>query len=57
MLARAKSVAKRTWSCSKLLKPQSHRAYDQVTTYLRPENVEIVGKSQKERTTGRRGRG
>ena len=26
-------------------KPQSHRAYDQVTTYLRRENVGIVGKS------------
>ena len=25
--------------------PQSHRAYDQVTTYLRPKNVGIVGKS------------
>ena len=34
------------------LKPH-HRAYDQVTTYLRPKNVGIVGKSQKERTTGR----
>ena len=27
------------------LKPQSHRAYDQVTTYLRPKNVGIGGKS------------
>ena len=27
------------------LKPQSHRAYDQVTTYLRPKHVGIVGKS------------
>ena len=32
MIGRAKSVAARSWSCSKLLKPQSHRAYDQVTT-------------------------
>ena len=28
-----------------LLKPQSHRAYDQVTTYLRSKNVRIVGQS------------
>ena len=27
------------------LKPQSHQAYDQVTTYLRPKNVAIDGKS------------
>ena len=27
------------------LKPQSHRAYDQVTTCLRPKNVGIMGKS------------
>ena len=45
MIARAKSVAARSWSCSKLLKPQSHRAYDEVTTYLPPTNVGIVGKS------------
>ena len=32
MVARAKSVAARSWSCSKLLNPQPHRAYDQVTT-------------------------
>ena len=31
MIARAKSVAARSWSCSKLLKPQSHGIYDQVT--------------------------
>ena len=37
-------------------KPQSHRAYDKVTTYLQPENGGIVGKSQKERTSGRIGR-
>ena len=35
-------------------KPQSHQAYDQVTTYLRTNNVAIEGKSKKERTTGRR---
>ena len=35
-----------------MFKIQSHRAYDQVTTYLRSKNVAIVGK--KERTTGRR---
>ena len=35
---------------------QSHRAYDQVTTYLRSKNVTIVGESKKERTTGRRRR-
>ena len=40
-----------------IVKPQSHRAYDQVTTYLRPKNVGIVGKSLKGRVTGRRGRG
>ena len=28
-----------------VLNPQSHRAYDQVTTYLRPKHVGIVGKS------------
>ena len=47
-------------SCSKVVvmfKSQSHRAYDQVTTFLRSKNVVIVGKSKKERTTGRRGRG
>ena len=38
-------------------KPQSHRTYDQVMTYLRQNNVGIVGISSKERTTGRRGRG
>ena len=27
------------------LTPQSHRAYDQVTTYLRPKNVGIESKS------------
>ena len=31
----AKSVAPMSWSCSQLLKPQSHRTYDQVMTYLR----------------------
>ena len=35
-----------------LVKPQSHQAYDQVTTYLRPKDGPIVEK----RTTGRRGR-
>ena len=47
-----------------MFKTQSHRAYDQVTTYLLSKNVAIVGKSKKERTigrigrtTGRRGRG
>ena len=48
VIAKAKSVAARSMvnlSCSKLLKPQSHRAYDQVTAYLRPKNVGIVGKS------------
>ena len=40
MIARAKSVVARSYSCSKLLKPQSHRAYDQVTTYLRPKMLE-----------------
>ena len=47
-----------------MFKTQSHRAYDQVTTYLRSKNVAIVGKSKKElttghrdRTTGHRGRG
>ena len=35
MIARTKSVAARSWSCSTILNPQSHRAYDQVTTYLR----------------------
>ena len=45
VIARAKSVAARSWSCSKLLKPQSHRAYDQVTTYLRLKHVGIEGKS------------
>ena len=44
-VAREKPVAARSWSCSTLLKPQSHRVYDQVTTYLRPENVGIVGKT------------
>ena len=39
-----------------MFKTRSHRAYDQVTTYLRSKNVAIVGKSKKERTTGRRGR-
>ena len=39
-----------------MFKTQSHRAYDQVTTYLRSKNVAIVGKSKNERTTGRRGR-
>ena len=39
-----------------MFKTQSHRAYDQVTTYLWSKNVAIVGKSKKERTTGRRGR-
>ena len=39
-----------------MFKTQSHRAYDQVTTYLRSKHVAIVGKSKKERTTGRRGR-
>ena len=28
-----------------MLKPQSHRTYDQVTTYLRSKNVGIVGQS------------
>ena len=27
------------------LNPQSHRAYDQVSTQLRQENVRIMGKS------------
>ena len=39
-----------------MFKTKSHRAYDQVTTYLRSQNVAIVGKSKKERTTGGRGR-
>ena len=39
MIARAKSVAARSWSCSKHIKPQSHGVYDQVTNYLRPKNV------------------
>ena len=39
MIASAKSVAARSWSCSKLLKPQSHRDYGQVTTYLRPKKM------------------
>ena len=39
-----------------MFKTQSHRAYDQVTTYLRSKNVASVGKSKKERTTGSRGR-
>ena len=39
-----------------MFKTQSHRAYDQVTTYLRSKHVAIVGKSKKERTIGRRGR-
>ena len=43
MIARAKSVAARSRSCSKLLKPQSHWAYDQVTTYMPPKNVGIGG--------------
>ena len=38
-------------------KPQSHRAYDQVTTYLRPTAFAIAGKSQKGHTTRRIGRG
>ena len=33
-------------------KTQSHG----LTTYLRSKNVAIMGKTQKERTTGRRGR-
>ena len=37
-------------------KTQSHRAYDQVSTYLRSIFFAIVVKSKKERTTGRRGR-
>ena len=45
VIARAKPVAARSWSCSKLLKSLTHRAYDQVTTYLPPNNVGIVGKS------------
>ena len=47
-----------------MFKTQSHRAYDQDTTYLRSNFFAIVGKSKKERptgligrTTGRRGRG
>ena len=39
-----------------MFKTQSHRAYDQVMTYLQSKSVTIVGKSKKERTTGRRGR-
>ena len=39
------------------VKPQSHCAYDQVTTYPRPIFFGIVGKSYKERTTSRRGCG
>ena len=39
-----------------MFKTQSHRAYDQVTTYLRSKNVAIVDKSKKECTTGCRGR-
>ena len=39
-----------------VFKTQSHQAYDQVTTYMRSKTVAIVGKSKKERTTGRRGR-
>ena len=39
-----------------MFKTQSHRAYDQVTTYLRSIFFAIVGKSKKERTTGRIGR-
>ena len=43
-----------------MFKIQSHRAYDQVTTYLRSKNVGMVGQSStglRGRTTGRRGRG
>ena len=36
-----------------MFKTQSHRAYDQVTTYLRSKKCAVVGKSKKERTTGR----
>ena len=39
-----------------MFKTQSHRAYDQVTTHLQSKNVATVGKSKKERSTGRRGR-
>ena len=39
-----------------MFKTQSHRTYDQVTTYLRSNFFAIVRKSKKERTTGRRGR-
>ncbi len=38
------------------LKRQSHQACDQVTTNVRSKIVRIVRKSQKQRTTGRRGR-
>ena len=37
----------RTHICCFHLKPQSHQAYDQATTYLRPKNVGIVGQSYK----------
>ncbi len=39
------------------LKPQSHQAYDQVTTNIRSKIVRIVLKLQKQRTTCLRRRG
>ena len=39
-----------------MFKTRSHRAYDQVTTYLRSKNVGMMGQSLNDRTTGGRGR-
>ena len=39
-----------------MFKTRSHRAYDQVTTYLRSKNVGMMGQSYNDRTTGGRGR-
>ena len=39
-----------------MFKTRSHRAYDQVTTYLRSKNVGMMGQSKNDRTTGGRGR-
>ncbi len=47
----------RVANSSSLIKRQSHQAYDQVTTNVRFKMiVRIVRKSQKQHTTGRRGR-
>ena len=39
-----------------MFKTRSHRAYDQVTTYLRSKNVVMMGQSSNDRTTGGRDR-